>query len=155
QLAHRHTAADLRFNVAHSDELAIIGVSRGCEIGVDVEHLREVTHLERIARRFFHPLESKIILDEPASTRSNVFLRCWTGKEAVLKAIGVGITGSLSSFRVPLNEDAQAWIYLPAKAGEPIASRCWMRRLAPCDEYLAAVACVGRQCDVHCFTFHR
>ena len=58
RLAPSKTATvDLRFNVSHSGELALVAVTTGCEVGVDVEQLRPVKQMEEIARRYFHRLE--------------------------------------------------------------------------------------------------
>jgi 4'-phosphopantetheinyl transferase len=151
-LAETHRASGLHFSVAHSDELALIAVTTGCEVGVDVERLRAVSHAEHIARRFFHPAETRAILAAGPADRDTMFLRCWTGKEAVLKAVGSGMTGSLASFCVPADEFDAAWIELPA----PIAhspQRCWLHALAPCRGYVGAVACLGHQRRVRPFVF--
>src|SRR6185503_20202372 len=50
-------AVDLRFNVSHSGELALVAVTTGCEVGVDVEQLRPVKQMDEIAVRYFHRLE--------------------------------------------------------------------------------------------------
>ncbi len=86
--------AELRFNLAHSGDLAIVAIALGCEVGVDVEQLRIVNNLERMAQRYFHPQEVVDLLSRPAAARAAAFLQCWTCKEAVLKAAGSGITGA-------------------------------------------------------------
>jgi 4'-phosphopantetheinyl transferase len=143
---------DLRFNVAHSGDVALIGVTAGCDIGVDVERLRAVGHAEHIAHRYFHPAEARAILSAPPESRDEAFMRCWTGKEAVLKAVGRGITGSLSSFQAPTEEFHSAWIDLPAAPGEN-RSGCWLCGLAPGAGYVAAAACLGTARVVRCFAF--
>jgi 4'-phosphopantetheinyl transferase len=145
-------AEDVRFNVAHSAELALIAVTTGCEVGVDVERLRSVRHLEHIAQRYFHPAETMALLAARPAERDAAFLRCWTGKEAVLKALGHGITGSLAEFQVPINEFISTWIDLPAELF-PQHARCWLHRLAPCDGYRGAVATLGAERDVYCYEF--
>jgi 4'-phosphopantetheinyl transferase len=132
--------------------LALIAVTKGCEVGVDVERLRPVRHLEHIAQRYFHPAETTAILAARPAERDAAFLRGWTGKEAVLKALGRGITGSFAEFQVPINEFISTWIDLPAELS-PQHARCWLHRLAPCDGYLAAVALLGAERDVYCYEF--
>jgi 4'-phosphopantetheinyl transferase len=131
-------AGDLRFNLAHSGELALVAVTRGGEIGVDVERLRPVEHWQEIAARYFHPTETAAIGADAAQTPIN-FFRCWTRKEAVLKAIGVGIIFPLDLFRVPMEEDVAAWIDVPPHASNA-ASRYWLASLDPGDGYVGAVA---------------
>jgi 4'-phosphopantetheinyl transferase len=144
----------LRFNLAQSDELALVAVVRGCEVGVDVERLRAVSHMEQIARRYFHQAEADEILGSAPATRLGVFLSCWTAKEAVLKAIGTGLGNSLSAFQAPIANFDGDWVNLPA-AAIPVPARCWLQQLSPCNDYVAAVAFVGCKRRVECFSFDR
>jgi 4'-phosphopantetheinyl transferase len=151
RLAGDSMAGDLRFNVAHSASLALIAVTRGSEVGVDAERVRQVKRADHIARRYFHPAEIEAIVSASPAARNAVFMRCWTGKEAVLKAIGTGVTGSLASFKVPTAEYfGAAWIDLPPPLS-PNFSRCWLHELAPCQHYVGAVACCGPKRNVRCF----
>jgi 4'-phosphopantetheinyl transferase len=154
-LANKCAADDLYFNVSHSGNLAVIGFAIGCEIGIDVEQLRKVGHLEQIARRFFHPSETNAVLSAPESNRNLAFLRCWTGKEAVLKALGTGIVGNLADFQVPIDDDWQGWIECSAGLPHGQRSWCWLEQLAPCDSYVAAIACVESKRTVCSYTFAR
>ncbi|HEX2477581.1 MAG TPA: 4'-phosphopantetheinyl transferase superfamily protein [Lacipirellulaceae bacterium] len=141
----------LQFNVAHTHELALVAVTRGCDVGVDVERLRMVSRLESIVRRYFHPAEVSEILKAPAESRNEAFLRCWTAKEAVIKAIGTGITDSLAAFCVSVANSNGAWVEMPIfDNATPL--RCWLQRLSPSESSTAAVAFVGEQRRVRCFT---
>ncbi len=150
RLADTHRGSGLHFSVAHSANLALIAVTAGCAVGIDLERIRNVNHAEHIARRFFHPAETEAIVTADRSARDAVFLRCWTGKEAVLKAIGSGITGALASFHVPADGFDAASIALPAQVSD-IHRRCWLRSLAPCPGYVGAVACLGDERRVRSF----
>jgi 4'-phosphopantetheinyl transferase len=153
RVAGQRAGSDVRFNVAHSGDLALIAITAGCEVGVDVERVRPISHAEHIARRYLHPVEAEAIFAASSSFARDIqFLRCWTGKEAVLKAVGRGITGSLAAFRVPANEFRDAWILLPAQFSNE-HSRCWLRPLTPCEGYVGAVACLGEERAVRCFEF--
>jgi 4'-phosphopantetheinyl transferase len=152
RLANRPVVADVHFNVAHSGSCALITVAAGCHVGVDVEHVRLVNHANHIARRYFHPAEAEAVLAAAPSTRDVLFLRVWTGKEAVLKAVGSGITGSLASFRVPTNDFGAAWIDLPSQLSNN-HERCWLHALAPCQGYIGAVAGLGEERLLRCHTF--
>lgn len=154
RLAETQLASGLHFSVTHSGDLALIAVTTGCEVGVDVERVRSVGHAEHIARRFFHPAETKAIAAAGLAARDAAFLRCWTGKEAVLKATGSGITGSLSSLRLPTDEFETEWIELPAPISES-HERCWLQALAPCRGYVGAVACLGEERRVRLFSFEQ
>src|SRR5262249_18522193 len=58
-----------RFNVSHSDNLALIAVSQGREIGVDLERLRPITEAERIVASFFTAAEQEAFGAIPAPER--------------------------------------------------------------------------------------
>jgi 4'-phosphopantetheinyl transferase len=135
---------DLRFNVAHSGELAVIAVTRGCEIGVDIEQLRTIQHDADIADRWFHASEAAAFHREPTTSRQTLFFRCWTRKEAIVKAIGVGLQFPLAALRVPCHMDVPAWIDLPINAVKAPA-RCWLDSFEPCSGYVGAVTTLDQQ----------
>jgi 4'-phosphopantetheinyl transferase len=133
----------LHFNLAHTSDLALIAVTRGCDVGVDIERPREVSHLESIARCYLHSAEAEEILAAPIERRHEAFLRCWTAKEAVIKAIGTGLTDSLGAFRVPALDTRGIWIDLPASGSD--VKRCWLEHLTPREGAIGAVAFVGEK----------
>jgi 4'-phosphopantetheinyl transferase len=148
----------VRFNLAHGGELALIAVSLGCDVGIDVEPLRAVSRFEQIAARYFHPAEAAELLTAPVGQRATAFLRCWTGKEAVLKAVGVGLGFGLERVRVPLSEHNGAWISTgDSRSTTPLGIKslirspkseiasCWLVPLSPAEDYIGALACVGEQ----------
>jgi len=151
-LAKQHAAADLHFNVSHSGDLAVIALALGCEVGIDVEKLRDVGHLEQIARRFFHRSETSAVLSAPEPARNRAFLRCWTAKEAILKALGTGIVGNLADFDVPIGDAWQGWVECSA-GPDGHRSRCWLEQLTPCHQYVAAIACVESKRLFRSYTF--
>jgi 4'-phosphopantetheinyl transferase len=153
RLAKKHAMSELRFNVTHSGDLALVAVTRGCDMGVDVERFRTVKQLEQLARRYFHPQEIEAVLQTPREERNAAFLRCWTAKEAVLKAFGTGIAGCLDAFAVPLDSSFAGWIDLSKLQTSGKAASCWLERLKPNDDYPAAVAFVGAKRLVQCFAF--
>jgi 4'-phosphopantetheinyl transferase len=142
RLASQYTSSGLHFNVSHSGKLALIAFAVGCEVGIDIEALHEVSQLEQIAQRFFHPSETSAVLAANEADRSRVFLRCWTGKESVLKALGTGIIANLAEFQVPSGDDWRGWVEWSAVRSSGTRSRCWVEQLTPNDEYIAAVSCV-------------
>jgi len=146
-LAVSHALSKLRFNVSHSGDLALIAITSGCEVGVDVERARSVGHSADIARIYFHAAEKDAVLKTPPGERDLAFLRCWTAKEAVLKAIGSGITGSLAEFQVSVDERWNGWV-------DCQGLQCWVQRLALGKDYIGAVACVGRERSLRYWTFN-
>jgi len=94
--------SDLRFNLSHCGDVALYAFSRGCEIGVDVEAVRELSDADAIAARFFSPRENQSYLALDPRDRPLGFFNCWTRKEAFIKALGEGLHYPLASFDVSL-----------------------------------------------------
>ncbi|MGW7201895.1 4'-phosphopantetheinyl transferase family protein [Streptomyces sp. NPDC054837] len=88
--------ADLRFNLSHCGELALVAVSRHAEVGVDVDRLRPGVAVEAFAERFFPASDARFVAAAAGPTeRGERFLRLWTRKEAVVKAAGARLTQGL------------------------------------------------------------
>jgi 4'-phosphopantetheinyl transferase len=150
-LAGMHSEARLKFNLSHSADLALVAVVNDCEVGVDVEQVREVKELAALAERYFHPSEVADVMS--AMNRSAAFFRHWTAKEAVLKAFGSGITERLDHFQVPPSETASGWVDVSGTPSFNMASHCWITRLSPCDDFQAAIAFIGPERRVRGFVF--
>jgi 4'-phosphopantetheinyl transferase len=88
------------FNLSHSGDVAALAVSGCGAVGIDVEQLRPVG--TEIGRRFFTDNENAILDRLSGRRRLESFLRCWTRKEAILKADGKGLTGGLAQIDVAL-----------------------------------------------------
>lgn len=101
-LSSRFADSDLRFNVSHSDDVAIYAFSIGREIGVDIEVVRSIPDADDIAAQFFSRCENAAYLDLESSDKPLGFFCCWTRKEAFIKANGDGLYHPLDSFDVSL-----------------------------------------------------
>jgi len=82
-------AAGPAFNLSHSGDCIAIAVS-DTEIGIDIERLRPMHHADDVARHVFHPEELRWLARQPDALRA--FLRLWTLKESLLKAVGTGFS---------------------------------------------------------------
>ena len=78
--------SNLQFNLSHSEDLAVLAVAQGLELGVDVERLRPIS--EGVAQRFFSRAEYNALKKFPPEWSTRGFYECWTGKEAFIKAHG-------------------------------------------------------------------
>ena len=143
-LAAEHTA-DIRFNLTHSGSLVVYAIAQGRDVGIDVEDgNREVSH-DRIARRFLAAAEVEQLEAIPGDRRKEAFLRCWTRKEAYVKAKGEGIlTSPPSSFAVSL--DQPALLHVDGDAEE--IERWRLEDLSVGDGYVGAVCVEGRDWKV-------
>lgn len=88
----RDTSSRLCFNASRSEDLAVFAVGHDREIGVDVERVREDIDLEPLARRVLNVAELREFGQLEPEVRRRAFYRCWTRKEACLKALGAGLT---------------------------------------------------------------
>jgi 4'-phosphopantetheinyl transferase len=97
---------DIHFNVSHSHGGILLGFSRDGEIGVDIEKIRERESFEEIAQRFFAKREWDELQALGKGQRLSGFFRCWTRKEAFIKACGQGLSYPLKKFIVPVEPKA-------------------------------------------------
>jgi 4'-phosphopantetheinyl transferase len=131
--------ADLSFNASHSAAIALVGVSRSVRIGIDVELLRPDVECLAIATRFFGAGEIAALAALGADDRVAGFFNAWTRKEAVVKAIGGGLSIPLDSFEVSLRPREPASILRwDIPGGE--AHRWRLHHLEPATGYLGALA---------------
>ena len=129
----------IRFNVSHSGHMAAFAFTLDCELGVDVEQLRKVDNMELIATRFFSSAEASELLSLQPSDRCLAFFRCWTRKEAYVKAIGEGLAIPLNRFQVTLLPGVPArFVQI---AGEMGTAKDWtLHDLAVAPDYVGALA---------------
>lgn len=113
----------LRFNLSHSEGVALLGVTREAEIGVDVEAVRTMLDAGDVARDNFSSAEVDAWERLPEAMRDDGFFSCWSRKEAIVKAMGGGLSIPLDSFQVTLDPAEPA--RLLAIDGEPDAPPRW------------------------------
>lgn len=82
---------ELRFNVSHAGDFAMIGLSRVGNVGVDIEVYHDNIDECEIARTFFTDAEQEVLKSLEGVHRTSAFYAMWTYKEAMAKAIGIGI----------------------------------------------------------------
>lgn len=143
-------SSNLRFNLTHSHGLALLAVTRGRDIGVDVERLRDMERDgEPLAERFFSPREAAVLRSLPPELRREAFFHCWTRKEAYIKANGKGLSLPLDQFDVSLHPDEPA--ALLATHHDPPEARRWsLRSLHPGEGFVGALAVEGHSLQLWC-----
>jgi 4'-phosphopantetheinyl transferase len=90
------------FNLSHSGDWLLIGIARNTRIGVDIEEIRPESATDDVAARFFSDREYAELQSLPTDERIVAFFKCWTRKEAYLKALGCGLSVSTRDFDVTL-----------------------------------------------------
>jgi len=98
----------LEFNLSHSGRSGLLAVARDRPVGMDVEQVRDVPEALSIADTHFSAAERQVLWSLPAAERRGAFFRCWTRKEAMVKAIGEGLGRALGSFDVDLAPGAKS-----------------------------------------------
>ena len=141
---------DLQFSLSHSGGMALLAVAADSVVGVDVEQIRPIA--EDVAERFFSPEEQSALRGLPDADWLGGFYRCWTRKEAVLKADGVGLHRALDSFTVSLSSSAEAAI-LAVQPEVPFSANWRLVHLAPAAGFVAALAVDAWPVEVCCYRF--
>jgi 4'-phosphopantetheinyl transferase len=130
---------NLRFNLSHSDGLALVATTRGRELGVDLERIRTDIDCDALAEKFFSPREVEVLRALAANQKYEAFFSCWTRKEAYVKARGVGLSLLLDGFDVSLAQGEPAAV-LKTYDDPREASRWSLHELALRRGYAAALA---------------
>lgn len=139
----------LQFNITHCKDIGMLAVACNMEVGIDVEQPRRVE--PEVAERYFSvsELHQLSLLDEGEYLSG--FLRCWTRKEALLKAEGVGLRTPLDAFDVSISRDNPRLLAVrpPAQFRHP-----WqLYDISPPSTYIACVAVADTPTAIHCYYF--
>jgi len=146
-----HTSPfDLRFNLSHTSHIALLAVTCELEVGVDVEQLRLID--TAIAERFFSDRERAELRTLAGPQWLDGFFNCWTRKEAVLKAEGVGIGVSLDAFDVTLlpGDVASLVDFRPASG---LTADWHIAELRPAPGFVGALATRTAPRETVCYRF--
>lgn len=150
-LAGEQAQSGIRFNVSHSGALALFAFALDVEVGVDVEARRPLPDLMEVATRFFSESEVRSLLDLPSRRRQAGFYNAWTRKEAFVKAMGDGLTHSLSDFDVTLKPGDP--VRLLRLAGDRELRVRWsLEHLEPAPGFVGAVALPAPHMRVRCWS---
>ena len=131
--------SELCFNVSHTEGLALMGFAQRRAVGVDVENLGRKTEVERLAKRFFSERENEALKQLCGDELQAAFFRCWTRKEAYIKAKGDGLSLPLDQFDVSIIADDRDAL-LATRPDPAEAARWTIRDVAVGAGYAAAVA---------------
>ena len=130
---------DLRLNVSHTDGLALLAFTRKREIGIDVEKIKAAPDAKQLSERFFSLRERSFLKHLSGEELYMAFFRCWTRKEAYVKARGEGLSLPLDQFDVSVAEGEQRAL-LATRPDPSEAGRWTVRDLQTSPGYAAALA---------------
>ncbi len=143
----------LSFNLSRRDDLALYAITRGREVGIDLERIRDDLEPEKIAKHFFSPHEIAALQETPAHRRCEMFFTYWTCKEAFIKALGTGLTFPLNQFDVvPTTNRPEVLLSIEKDPRE--AARWSLRSLPSGSGYSAALAVQGHSWRLECWQWN-
>lgn len=149
-LTREFARAGIHFNLSHSEDLALVAVTRIGIVGVDVEWVRAIDDVDALVARFFSPRENELFQKVSSSEKPAAFFNLWTRKEALLKATGEGITRSLSLVEVSFLPGELA--RLLAVSGDTVKAAQWsLLDLQPASGFVGAVAIEARDVSLKVF----
>jgi 4'-phosphopantetheinyl transferase len=142
----RDARFDLRFNLSRARERALVGLSIGREIGIDIEEECELNAIA-VAEHAFSPAVRRKLKRLPAARRVGAFYQWWVRQESFIKARGGGLSFSLDSFDVNLANDGGP--ALPSRQMAPDDMKRWtIMPLSVEQGYCAALTIEGGPCDI-------
>jgi 4'-phosphopantetheinyl transferase len=137
-------ASGFEFNLSHSHELALVAVAQRRAVGVDVEFVKSDFASAQVAGRFFTAKEAAALVKLPEALRREAFFKCWSSKEAFLKAKATGLSGQLDEVEIISTGDGLVAI-------EANVSGWSLLELPLIDGYAAALAVAGGSLPMRCY----
>lgn len=142
--------AGLQFSVSHSGSLGLYAFRRGLPVGVDVEWITPGFEWEEVATTAFSGRERRALIALPDEQKLEGFFAVWTRKEALSKAVGLGLRAGLASLEVPTYPECVGWsrrsVEIPGGKVD-----CSLVDLSPGDGCRGALALVGGRTEVASF----
>jgi 4'-phosphopantetheinyl transferase len=130
----------LHFSLSHSADCSVIAVRRDYPLGINIERLRDLTHLADVARRFA-PSEQRLLAGLTGFAAQTAFFALWTHKEAVVKALGASLAENLDELEFEF--DAAATLRMRSWRGDRTTVKRWaISRMDPMAGYIGAIATV-------------
>jgi 4'-phosphopantetheinyl transferase len=140
----------LHFNLSDAEDLALFAFAP-VPVGVDLEYVHAMPDMDDVAALMFAPAESAVYRALPDEQKSEGFFNCWTRKEAFIKAVGEGMSYSLSDFEVTLKPDDTPQVL--CIRGDTQAGAGWsLIDLQPAMGFRGALAVEGRGWQVNCYS---
>jgi len=137
-LARDFARIDLRFNLSHSRDIALIAFGVGHSIGVDLEHGDRAVDALALAGRYGSTRERAMLETLDPGSRSRRFIELWTCKEAWLKATGLGITAGLADVDIDMGAEQPRIARMPS--GQGCVEHWSLALFEPASDLVGAVA---------------
>ena len=142
----------LHFSLAHSGGLALYAFTLEKEVGIDLQQSVPIDLEELVSAGFLSDGERRELLPLAGPRRQEALLRCWTRKEAYIKALGQGLSAPLQDIEVTVALGHAA--LLRTDSGTEGAGRWLLMDLDPAPGYAACVAW-EREAALTCWAWSR
>ena len=138
----------VQFSLSHSYGVGVVAVGLEDELGIDIERLRPFDDALAIAERLFTAEEQRALRALPDAARPDAFLRHWTGKEAVVKSLGRGLSQPLDGFGLRLDGPGAQRVDVVC---DGVSVARWVSSVPPLRQgFVATLAAAGRPPGVRC-----
>ncbi len=131
-------ARDLTFNISHTRGLIVLGVTRGRDLGVDVENVATRSISLDVADRFFSATEAAELSRIPPDRQQDRFFEYWTFKESYIKARGMGLSLPLDRFSFEFPHHDAVRLSIDAELND-VAERWSFWQSRPSPDHLMAI----------------
>jgi 4'-phosphopantetheinyl transferase len=138
KLVNRIGKNSIQFNMSHSENVVCYSMSSIHDVGIDIEYVNSNFEWYDLARAYCTPMELSLLESVPKRDQHRTFFSIWTRKEALLKAIGIGLSG--------IGETLKNEFYLANSNYTLIPFKCW-------ENYEGTVAVRAKISKVHFFHF--
>jgi 4'-phosphopantetheinyl transferase len=143
-------ARDLTFNLSYTNRMCLLAIAKSLVVGVDVEEVRPIEY--GIAEQYFSARERAALKTLAGRDWLEGFYNCWTRKEAILKAEGVGLNVKLETFDVSLSPNVRAAL-LGVRATAGFTSDWHLVELRPASGFVGALATNTAPAGITCYRF--
>lgn len=131
---------NIKFNMSHSKNMALYCISSQKDVGIDIEFTQKKVEFHLIIERFFSHNEKAFIQNITTNKRKEAFFKIWTRKEAILKALGKGISFPLEKVDVSFNKENFITQINDNDDGQFTESSWYVEDLLPANNYIASIA---------------
>jgi 4'-phosphopantetheinyl transferase len=131
--------ANIHFNLSHSGSFILFALTLYQRIGVDIEYIHDVPEINQIAEIILSEIEYHIFQTLPEEDKKEAFFHYWTCKEAITKAIGIGLSQPPNSITTSISPGKPARL-IRFKGDKKVASSWLIQSLYLDPDYAAAIA---------------
>lgn len=143
---------EIKFNLSHSNNHILVAVAKNREVGIDLENTLRKTNALKLAQRFFTERETQILSSLSDNQSRKAFFRAWCRKEAILKAMGTGISYGLDRFEVSLLPDESAKII--NVLDDEQRGKWTINDLPKIEHFASAVVVEGKGWELSCWNWN-